>query len=71
MPERVVLIAVLIIERPLRLDCIAVRAGLSVPDVQSYLDRIRASLKVFHEDTDRCRACGTVGKVFALDRLPL
>ena len=65
------MIALLIVERPLCLPCISVRAGLSEPDVQSYLIRIRNSLKVYHEDSDRCRACGTIGKVYALDRLPI
>ena len=71
MPQRAALIALLIVERPLCIDCIAERAHLLPPEVQGYFDLIRDHLAVFHEDSDRCRACGIVGKVFSLDRLPL
>ena len=71
MPRHAALIALLIIERPLCLDCITTRSALSAIDAQEYLDRLRGHLAVFHEDSGRCRACGINGKVFSLDRLPL
>ena len=71
MPERAALITLVIVDRPLCLDCIVVRSGIDRPTVEAYLHRIKEHLTVFHEDSDRCRACGIVGKVYALDRLPL
>jgi formamidopyrimidine-DNA glycosylase len=70
MPERSALITLLILERPLCMDCIAVRSALPVTFVQDYLGRIHASLTVYHEENDRCRACGTVTKVYSVSRLP-
>ena len=71
MPDTMAMIARLIVERPLCVVCIAERAGVSALDLEPYFARIRASLRVFHEDSDRCRGCGIVGKVYSLDRLPL
>jgi hypothetical protein len=71
MPDTIALIALLIVGRPLCVACIAERIGLSPMDLESYFARIRASLTVFHEDSDRCQGCGMVGKVYSLDRLPL
>jgi len=71
MPERAALITLLIVERPLCLLCIAARVNLPSGDVYEYLGVIRDHLTVFHEDSDRCRACGDVTKVYALKRLPL
>jgi hypothetical protein len=68
MPERA-LIALLIVDRPLCLDCISVRAAVPQREVIEYLHRLRDHLTVFHEDSGRCEACGTVGKVYSLDRL--
>jgi hypothetical protein len=69
--SRAALITLLIVDRPLCLDCVAKRANLSVPRVEEYLDIIRRSLTVYHEAYDRCRACGNSAKVVSLDRPPL
>ena len=71
MPERAALITLLIVDRPLCLECIVIRSGIDRLGVETYLDRVKEHLIVFHEDSDRCRACGIVGKVYALDRIPL
>ena len=71
MPDKMTMIALLIVERPLCGLCIGERVGLFHLDLEPYFARIRDSLKVFHEDSDRCRACGIVGKVYSVDRLPL
>ena len=71
MPETIAMITRLIVARPLCAICIAERTGLSPLDLEPYFARIRASIAVFHEDSDRCRGCGIVGKVYSLDRLPL
>ena len=71
MPERAAMIALLIVDRPLCVSCIAMRAGLPSGDVHEYLERLRGRLAVRDEESDRCRACGVTSRVFALDRLPL
>jgi hypothetical protein len=71
MPERSALIALLIVERPLCIPCIAIRSSTTEFVVSGYLAVMREHLAGLHEDNDRCRACGTVGKVFSLSRLPL
>ena len=68
MPPRAAMIALLIIERPLCLACIASRANTTEVAVQGYLAVMRQTLTVYHEDTARCRACGTIGKVYSLTR---
>jgi hypothetical protein len=70
MPEAIALIARLIVQRPLCADCIAERTGLSSLDLEPYFARIRAAITMFREDSDRCRACGSVGKVYSLDLGP-
>jgi hypothetical protein len=71
MPQNAALITALIIERPLCLDCIAAKASLSDEEVRSALGAIERALEVQYGDPDRCRACGTVGPVVSLPRLPL
>jgi hypothetical protein len=68
MPERAALIAVLILERPTCLPCIAIKAGLGVLDVQAYFDRIGRALAVRRDRAGRCRACGSVCEVFSFSR---
>jgi len=58
MPERAALIAVLIIDCPLCVDCIAAKSEISLAGVKGYLKRSEG----------RCRACGSVGNVFSLNR---
>jgi hypothetical protein len=68
MPEHAAIIAVLILERPMCVDCIADKANLPPADVKRYLDVIHRSLEVrSHEG--RCRTCGNQRPVFSFSRL--
>jgi hypothetical protein len=67
MPEHAALIAVLIIERPLCVNCISDKSGLSADEVEAYLGRVRRSVSVEH-GIDRCRSCGTITAVYSLLR---
>jgi hypothetical protein len=69
MPELAALIAVLIIERPLCVECVAERAGVSVGSVKAYLNDMGPLLKVHRKANERCRACGLVGRTVSLDRV--
>ena len=68
MPEIAALITVLIVERPLCVDCIAEKAQTSTVAVRSYLARINQSVGVIRAIDDRCRACGRVGNTFSVHR---
>ena len=69
MPENAALIAVLILDRPLCLSCIAVRSNLAPATAEMYVNRMRDHLTVFREGDDRCHTCGNIAKVFSLTRL--
>jgi len=58
--------AALIIERPLCLDCIAVKAGVGSATTEVTLARIGNAL-VLQREPGRCRECGSIGVVFSLD----
>lgn len=62
-PEKGALLAVLIMERPLCMTCIAERTGLETGEIQSLLARIGRTVAV-SSSTDRCRACGQSTMVF-------
>lgn len=62
------LIAVLIIDRPMCRDCIAVKSRLSTAETERYLESIGAGLDL-RVTEDRCRACGEHVVVFSLNRL--
>ena len=69
MPARAALIGLLMLDRPLCLLCLAERSGLPSDDALEYLTHMRGHIAVFHDDSDRCRACGVIGKVFSLARV--
>ena len=60
MPERAALMAVLILERPMCLDCMETKTGMDRHETEAYLQHLRRS------HGDRCRMCGTVGTVYWL-----
>ena len=64
MPAKTALITALIVGRPLCVDCIALRATVSVTEVYAYLDTIGTYLTVQHHENDRCRTCGAPGKTY-------
>ena len=68
MPEPSSVIALLLLERPTCLDCIALKSGLAVTEVDQCLTIIGTSLDLVRNDRDRCRVCGSVGPVFSLLR---
>ena len=69
MPEHAARIAVLILDRPLCLGCIAVSAGLSGIGVEDYLEKMEPMIIVHHARNEPCRACGAVvGNVFSIAR---
>ena len=68
MPEYAALITVLILDRPLCLDCIAAKTDMTVPSVRGYLERIDTSLTVQWRADERCQACGNLGLVVSIGR---
>jgi hypothetical protein len=68
MPDIAARIAVLIIDRPLCIDCIADRGQIGVATVKEYLQRIDPIFSVNRHADDRCRACGHIGRVVSLSR---
>jgi hypothetical protein len=67
MPEKGALLALLIVERPLCVDCIAERSTLAVADVQSLITRIGRTIAI-NRAMDRCRACGRTEQVYSAFR---
>jgi hypothetical protein len=62
-----IITAALIVERPLCLDCIAVKAGVGTATAEVTLARIRSALILQRDEPGRCRDCGSIGVVFSLD----
>jgi hypothetical protein len=57
-PTTTALIAALIVERPLCMDCLVSRADVSEREVETALSAIARAMAV-HRRIDRCRACGS------------
>ena len=68
MPENAALVAALIVERPMCLDCIAQRALLSLDGAQIVLDTINRKMPVQRRQSARCQTCGIFREVFSLPR---
>ena len=61
------LIAVLILDRPLCLDCIGTKSNIRRAEVDRYLAAMaQAPLELRSSDNGRCRNCGEDGLVFSL-----
>lgn len=69
MPAVAALITVLIMERPLCVDCLALRAQVGVDVIVSYLAKIETAVTVRRGLDDRCRVCGAVGRTYSIARL--
>jgi hypothetical protein len=67
MPDRAALVTALILDRPLCVDCISDKAGLSTPDLDARLTLVRTSLQLYGAE-DRCRVCGTTTIVLSVER---
>jgi hypothetical protein len=67
MPERGALVAVLIVERPLCVECIADKSGIEIGEIEPLLRRIGTSIQL-NRAVDRCRACGRTVEVYEAAR---
>jgi hypothetical protein len=67
-PDRAALIAVITLERPTCVPCIAAKTDMTVPLVTGYLARISQAVKVERLPAERCRACGDIGLVVVIRR---
>ena len=67
MPDRAALVAVLIMERPLCIRCLAVKSGLSLSQLDEVVGNVAKALQV-HRVEDRCRACGITDTTISVDR---
>jgi len=70
MPEHAALIAALIVERPLCLECIETKTGMDRSETDAYLLKIASVLQLRRSAGDRCRACGEIGRVYWLIQPP-
>jgi hypothetical protein len=68
MPEHVAVLAVLLLERPTCLDCVASLSGLSVTEADRYLTVVASSLELRRLENEHCRICGHLGPVFSVSR---
>ncbi len=68
MPNLAPLITALILDRPMCLDCIASKSGLSATRTKTVIQRIAAVLDL-HRQIGRCRICGRMdAEVMFVDR---
>jgi hypothetical protein len=68
MPERAARIAILIVDRPTCLPCIATKADMSLPNVWADLESISKSVMFHQAAREPCRVCGVVGPVVSIGR---
>jgi len=69
LPDRVAIIAGLLLDRPMCLDCIATKAGVTVDEAGDTLVRVTAVLELTSERA-RCRNCDADTAVFSLQPKP-
>jgi hypothetical protein len=69
MPQRTALITSLILGRPLCLDCIGTKANATLNEIEVAFQNIESLLVLRRQRMERCRACGSEGLVFSLERL--
>jgi len=67
MPATGALLAVVIMDRPLCIDCISDKTNLNVDEIQSLLTSIERTVSL-HRTVDRCRACGNSTTVYSVIR---
>jgi hypothetical protein len=72
MPEASALIAALILERPMCLECITMRSPVTGDkNTEDRLDIIARAVRLHREKSGRCRACGITTHVFWIERPPV
>ena len=69
LPDRVVIVTGLLLDRPMCLDCIATKAGVTVDEAVDTLVRVTAVLELTSERA-RCRNCDADTAVFSLQPKP-
>ena len=62
------ILAVLIVERPLCIDCLSMKSGGSQEQVAETLHRIGQSVTL-HRARERCRGCGEITDTVVLNRI--
>ena len=67
MPEKAALLAVLIVDRPLCVDCVAEKSAIVADEIEPLLARIATRIAITSA-VDRCRACGETKKVYVAFR---
>jgi hypothetical protein len=65
--ETIAVLTALILDRPLCLECISTKSGVSAAEAEPVLQRIGTALKLYRE-VARCRMCDAVGRVVSVDR---
>jgi len=70
LPERIAVVAALITERPMCMECICAKADLEPARVDALLMRLERVLKVHRLAKARCRACGENRATFSIDQVP-
>jgi hypothetical protein len=65
--EALAAVTALVLDRPICLDCIALKSGVSVSEVETIVPKIAAAVKLYR-DVTRCRACDGVARVLSMDR---
>jgi hypothetical protein len=68
-PANSAVIAILIMDRPLCLECLSTKTDLPLTEVDRYLGVIETSLQLDRHPHARCHACGIETAVFALHRI--
>jgi hypothetical protein len=69
MPDLAALVIALILDRPTCRDCIAVKSGLSTPELDATLTTVHTVVQI-RNATDRCRVCGAITTVLSIDVPP-
>jgi|RhiMetdeSRZDD1v2_1073273.scaffolds.fasta_scaffold02709_8 hypothetical protein len=65
-PDKASLIALLLIERPMCLDCICEKVGVSTIEGDRYLTTIGAALALQRSE-EQCSRCGKTSPVYSLN----
>ena len=67
MPDYAALVTALILDRPMCVDCIAAKSGLSASALAATLVTVQTVLQL-RSATDHCRACGATTTALSIDR---
>ena len=64
MPDDTAHVPLLILERPLCVDCIATKSGVGAGEIERLLVTFSATIAL-SRTVDRCRACGQTTRVYS------